>query len=86
MRRDWPGWMLVTLDTLGVLTMVGRERLTPGTEGRDTETREEPGVTPALVTRPGDIGVKDNFSYKLHSDLLAVTALAESLASELVSS
>ena len=54
-RRDWPGWMLVTLDTLGVLTMVGRERLTPGTEGRDTETREEPGVTPALVTRPEQI-------------------------------
>ena len=79
--------MLVTLDTLGVLTMVGRERLTPGTEGRDTETREEPGVTPALVTRPGQmLESMTIFLIRLYSDLLAVTALAESLASELVSS
>ena len=53
-RRDWPGWTLVTLGTLGPeLTMVGRVRLSPGTDGRDTETREGPGVTPALVTRSG---------------------------------
>ena len=55
-RRDWPGCMLVTLGTgLGPeLTMVGRLRLTPGTLGRDTVTRDPgPVLTPALVTRPG---------------------------------
>ena len=58
-RRDWPGWMLVTLGAgLGPeLAMVGRLRLTPGTLGRDTVTRDPgPAVfTPALalVTRPG---------------------------------
>ena len=63
MRRDWPGWMLVTLGTLGPeLTMVGRERLTPGTEGRDTETREGPGLTPALVTRPARYRGQENAS------------------------
>ena len=56
-RRDWPGWMLVTALATGLgaeLAMVGRLRLTPGTLGSDTVTRDpEPAFTPALVTRPG---------------------------------
>ena len=91
MRRDWPGWMLVTLGTLGPeLVTVGRLRVTPGTEGSETLTSEGPGAgaafTPALVTRSGEKRVLRDEDFRQRDLLGVVTALAVSLASELVSS